>query len=97
MSKSYRKQVRTGICTGSNTEYYASKRKQLRRRAVQDLHKVVMQKNYDDEPKNTNIRGANIKYKDSWNEPTDGTLVITAHNPIASDFYYLTKDNKIKC
>lgn len=69
MSRTYRKILRLGICTGSNTEYYRAKRRTFRRRARQQLH-IKLEDFVHPEKL--------AKYKDSWNEPTDGTWLADA-------------------
>ena len=67
MSRSYKKVLKLGNCTGSNTEYYKNRRRKLRRVSRQQLHI-----NEDDFVHPEKL----MKYKDSWNEPTDGTFLV---------------------
>lgn len=63
MSRTFKKYIKTGICCGSNTEWYRDRRRAFRRKAKQNLHK-------DGEdfvnPEDTK------PYVDHWGEPTDG-------------------------
>ncbi len=71
MSKTYRKNVRVGICTGSNTEFYRERRRKYRRMIRNEIRKLINSGTEED------IENASFKKllkHDSWEEPTDGTV-----------------------
>ena len=73
MSRSYKKAVKCGICTGSNTEFYHSMNRKVRNKNNQMLRNLMA--NYDIEEIDDMI----VTYKpihDDWNEPTDGTFLV---------------------
>lgn len=63
MSKTYKKFLRLNNACGSNTKFYRKRRKSLRRKSKQSLHKSG-----DDfvNPEELSV------FKDTWREPTDG-------------------------
>lgn len=71
MSKTYRKTLRFGICTGSNTEYYEMRRRNHRKQLADELRKAV--KNCEDGQIDERLLPVKFIKKDSWDEPTDGT------------------------
>lgn len=103
MSKSYSKIKRIGICCGSNTEFYRAKRRNIRAKEKQAIRDTLTHTNISDF--DNVYTPLNIPFKDTWSEPTDGTITMTAR---AIDRYaiksphggyagvYTTKDGKIK-
>lgn len=67
MSRSYRKVICCGVCGGSNTDYYRLKRRVFRRKTRQQLHVKLDDFVHPEELS---------KFKDSWDEPTDGTRLV---------------------
>lgn len=70
MSRSFKKFYKHGFCCGSNTEYYRTKRKRLRR-----LARYLLRLNSDEFVHPELVS----KFKDSWDEPTDGTCLYNYH------------------
>lgn len=75
MSKTYRKFIKCGICCGSNTEYYRAKNRYCRRKNRHVLRNLLA--NNHIETIAEVIPPAVKPIHDSWNEPTDGTILIT--------------------
>lgn len=75
MSKSFGKYKTMGVCTGSNTEFYRDRARQLRNKNRQKMRNVLANYNAED------FDDEFIEYKqakrDSWMEPTDGTFKVT--------------------
>lgn len=70
MGKTYRKNIRIGICEGTNTEFYRSRDRKIRRKNREICRGMV-----GDEDRDLTVM--NDKYiKNDWEEPTDGTFVI---------------------
>lgn len=103
MSKSYSKIKKFGICTGSNTEYYRDKRRNIRAKEKQVFRDTLA--HHDVSVFDEVYTPLNIPFKDTWSEPTDGTITMTAraidrdaikspHRGYAG--VYTTKDGKIK-
>lgn len=102
MSKSYSKVKKFGFCKGNNTEYYDEKRRNLRAKEKQVMRDTIAHNDiseFDDV-----YTPLNLPFKDSWDEPTDGTFLMDA-KMIDRDEYingggyrgvYTTKDGKIK-
>lgn len=67
MSRTYRKILRLGFAHACNTDYYRTKRRTFRRKARQRLH-VDLEDFVHPEKLS--------KFKDSWDEPTDGTWLV---------------------
>ena len=78
MSRTYRKYVKCGICTGSNTEYYRDMNRKCRSKNRQSLRNMIA--NYDIEIISDIIPLGEVPIHDSWNEPTDGTFIISKRN-----------------
>lgn len=74
MSRTYRKKIRVGICTGSNTDYYRKRRRFERHRNRQELKNKLL-KFYADEL-DDNLNFIKLKKRDSWDEPTDGSYLV---------------------
>lgn len=74
MSRTYRKVIRQGICTGSNTEYYRDMNRKCRRKNNHELRNLLA--NNDIETVNNKIMSY-VPIHDSWDEPTDGTFLIS--------------------
>lgn len=77
MSKTYYKIIRCGNCLGSNTNYYRTKRRIFRRKAKQQLRI-----NLEDFVHPEKLK----KFKDSWDEPTDGSYLVN-WDYIKNDLY----------
>ena len=78
MSRTYRKVVKCGICTGSNTEYYREKNRKCRAKNRHSLHNMIV--NYDIETVSDTIPFGEVPIHDSWDEPTDGTFLVSLKN-----------------
>lgn len=96
MSKSYSKYKRVGICTGSNTNYYRDRRRLFRTRDKQIIRNILA--HYDVDKFDDLYTPENIPFKNDWDEPTDGTIRITANDATRDDYrgIYATKNGKIK-
>lgn len=102
MSKSYGKYKNLGIATGSNTEWYRDRIRKVRNKNKHRIKNILSNFNTED------FDDAYIPYKipkkDTWREPTDGTVRYTAKdverlvdNNGGNHFgMYVTKDKKIK-
>lgn len=73
MSRTYRKYIKQGICTGSNTEFYRYMNRKCRQKNNHELRNLIA--NNDIETVNNNIMSY-VPIHDSCNEPTDGTILI---------------------
>jgi len=82
MSRTYRKVVKCGICTGSNTEYYRNMNRKCRAKNRHSLRNMIV--NYDIETVSDNIPFGEVPIHNSWDEPTDGTYLIKKED---KDFY----------
>ena len=82
MSRTYRKVVKCGICTGSNIEYYREKNRKCRAKNRHSLHNMIV--NYDIETVSDTIPFGEVPIHNSWDEPTDGTYLIKKED---KDFY----------
>ncbi len=71
MSKTYRKNVRVGICTGSNTEFYRERRRTHRRKVKNKLKKLQNSGTKEDME---NVQLEKLIKRNSWEELTDGTV-----------------------
>ena len=91
MSRTYRKAVKLGCCTGSNTEYYRDMNRKCRCKNHHTLRNLVA--NYDINTIADIIPAADVPIHDSWNEPTDGTFLVYAH---AKNKYKYDVDGSIK-
>ena len=70
MSRTYKKNVKVGIAGGTNTEFYRSRDRKIRRKNREICRCMV-----DDEDRDLTVM--NDKYiKNDWEEPTDGSFVI---------------------
>lgn len=81
MSRTYRKYIRQGNCTGSNTDFYRDMNRKCRRKNNHELRNLMA--NNDIEMVDNKI----MSYKpirDTWREPTDGTCLISKND---KDFY----------
>lgn len=101
MSKSYGKYKTTGICTGSNTDYYRERRKHQRRVNKHRLRNTMA--NTDIEDFDDKYQDLKIPKKNDWDEPTDGTYKMTVKDleelkgRTGKNYgVYSTKNNKIK-
>lgn len=85
MSKTYRKNIRAGICYGSNTEFYRSRRRRKRRADNNKIRNIVGKCDAQDIDDVLNIE--RMPKRDSWIEPTDGTVTYRSSdiNQIARD------------
>jgi len=74
MSRTYRKYIKCGICTGSNTEYYRDRNRKARQMNRHNLRNLIANKDIED----VSDLVINIELPhDSWNEPTDGTFLVS--------------------
>lgn len=77
MSRTYYNVIRVGVCQGNNTPYYKARRRMYRNKLKQSLnralHNALSYEEIDEKMCDPRI----IK-KDSWDEPTDGTMLIDA-------------------
>lgn len=89
MSRTYRKAIRQGVCTGSNTEYYRARTRKLRRMNRQSLHTAITKLDIAD--------AADVIYtfkyprRNEWDEPTDGSYYVDKNyvdSVVNSDWYY---------
>lgn len=71
MSKTYRKNVRVGICGGTNTEFYRGRRRKNRRTTKTQLHNVVTNGSDEDIE---NVSFDKLPKRDDYTEPTDGSV-----------------------
>ena len=101
MSKSFGKHVTLGICYGSNTEYYRSRRKHQRHVNRQRMRNIIANNNIDEFDEK--YEPYNIPKKNHWDEPTDGTYKMSGKEIkkeqrtwIRKYGLYVTKNNKIK-
>lgn len=86
MSKTYRKNIRIGICYGSNTEFYRSRRRRKRRADNNKIRNVVGK--YDAQDIDDALNIERMPKRNSWIEPTDGT--VTYHS---SDINQIERDS----
>lgn len=69
MSRTYKKNVKVGIAGGTNTEFYRSRDRKIRRKNREICRGMV-----DNEDRDLAVM--NDKYiKNDWEEPTDGSYV----------------------
>lgn len=96
MSKSYSKYKSVGICTGRNTEFYRDRRRLFRTRDKQMIRNILAHAHVDEFDEL--YTPENIPFKDNWEEPTDGTIRITANDAKRDNYrgIYATKNGKIK-
>lgn len=73
MARTYRKVVKCGICTGSNTEYYKARRRKARNMNNHMLRNLMANHSIDEV--NDLILTISLPH-DSWDEPTDGTFIV---------------------
>lgn len=81
MARTYRNVIKVGICTGSNTEYYRDRNRKARNKNNHMLRNLMA--NHSIEEVNDLISNVVLPH-DDWDEPTDGTYIITRNN---RDFY----------
>lgn len=74
MARTYRKVIKCGICTGSNTEYYRDMNRTCRNKNRQELRNLMA--HHDIQDVNDMINGGVVPIHDSWDEPTDGTFLV---------------------
>lgn len=74
MARTYRKYVKCGNCTGSNTEYYKARRRKVRNMNNHMLRNLMANHSIDEV--NDLIVTVTLPH-DSWDEPTDGTILIS--------------------
>jgi len=82
MSRTYRKAVKCGICTGSNTEYYRNMNRKCRAKNRHSLRNLIA--NNDIDTVADLIPVAEVPIHNSLCEPTDGTYLIKKED---KDFY----------
>lgn len=94
MARTYRKYVKCGYCTGSNTEYYRGRNRKARNVNRHNLRNLMA--NYDIDVVNDKVMTVQYPH-DSWNEPTDGTFLMTKNDRRnyvnGTDRSYTTKIN----
>lgn len=73
MSRTYKKYVKCGVCTGSNTEYYRDMNRKVRHKNNHSLRNLLA--NNDIETVSEKIM-TERPIHDSWDEPTDGTFLV---------------------
>lgn len=78
MSRTYRKYVKCGICTGSNTEYYRDMNRKCRSKNRHELRNLIS--NYDIDTVCEMISCGSAPVHNSWDEPTDGTFIVSKRN-----------------
>ena len=98
MSRSYHKKVRVGVCGGSNTTYYRSLHRHIRRRNNAHIKDVI--KKYDTDEVDDKLEPQKFQCN-RWDEPTDGHFVYTkrilnALIEIETDEKFMTWWNKLK-
>jgi len=74
MARTYRKVIKCGICTGSNTEYYRDMNRTCRNKNRQELRNLMA--HHDIQDVNDMINDGVVPIHDSWDEPTDGTFLV---------------------
>ena len=89
MSRTYRKVIKCGRCTGSNTEYYRDMNRKCRNRNNHELRNLMA--NYDIDEVDDMIM-THIPIRDNWNEPTDGTFLVDKKD---KNFYKYEEDGSI--
>ena len=72
MSRSYKKYASSGICVGSNTEYYRDRNKSTRNKNKHILRNTLKKYELDDIDGFEFIENKRNPNYDTWNEPTDG-------------------------
>lgn len=77
MSRTYRKFVKRGVCTGSNTEYYREMNRKCRNKNRHSLRNLMA--NYDTETVNDLVTNS-VPIHNSWDEPTDGTFLVNKND-----------------
>ncbi len=106
MSRTYKKNVKAFIATGSNTEFYKNRRRNIRRKNKNNLRNLVTNKPIDEI--NDLILNDVTPKTDKWREPTDGHFTINkeiikqkdrVNDPSAEYFHkkydrYFKKNNK---
>ena len=78
MARTYRKVVKRGFCTGSNTEYYRNMNRKCRTKNRHSLRNLMS--NYDIDTVDEIIPAPEVPIHDSWNEPTDGTFLVNKND-----------------
>jgi len=74
MSRTYRKVIKQGICYGSNTEFYRDMNRKIRNKNKQSLRNLIANNDIDTV---NDLVMTDKPIHDSWNEPTDGTYLIS--------------------
>jgi hypothetical protein len=74
MSRTYRNVIKQGRCYGSNTEFYRDMNRKVRNKNKHTLRNLLA--NNDIETVNDMIMSEKPIH-DSWNEPTDGSFLIS--------------------
>lgn len=82
MARTYRKYIKCGCATGTNTEFYRALNRKCRAKNRHVLRNLIANK--DIETVSEEIQLAVTPIHDSWNEPTDGTFLVS---PKDKDFY----------
>ena len=87
MSRTYRKVVKCGYCTGSNTEYYRDMNRKCRSKNRHTLRNLMA--NNDIDTVADLIPAGEVPIHDSWDEPTDGTFIVRKND---KNFYKYDPD-----
>lgn len=86
MSKTTKRYLRFGVCTGSNTEYYRDRTRKFRRRYRHIMRNLFSK--YNVEEVSERILNPKFPKRNNLLEPTDGTHLITARNAEEESEYY---------
>lgn len=89
MARTYRKVIKCGRCTGSNTEYYRDMNRECRNKNNHELRNLMA--NYDIDEVDDMIM-THTPIHDDWNEPTDGTFLVSKED---KNFYKYDEDGSI--
>jgi len=89
MSRTYRKNIRQNIATGSNHEYYKIRRRNARHSSNNILKNLIA--NYNVEEVSDVILNPKMPKKDTWREPTDGYILVNKDTLCNLDDYYKNK------
>jgi len=84
MSRTYHKFLSMGICVGNNHDYYKKRRQNASNKRRQQLRN--MSANFDPEYIDENIYTEKAPKRDTWDEPTDGRILIR-NKKEASEWY----------
>lgn len=96
MSKSYAKYKTCGIAYGNNTPWYEERRRRIRRINNHRIRNILANRNLEDF--DDYFSPFILPKKDGWDEPTDGTVKISANDFKRCRCFnvYITKNKKVK-